>query len=126
MTDGRLCLAQPDSSSGAEKSIAVRFRGQVQPISTWKEGTIKLVEMFEAAQPGMLASLVATGDFTADLSADPHRFHRSKANVGGVYFNTHASMQELKRRLRKIAEGAGIGETDYAFVPASENPPPTI
>jgi hypothetical protein len=36
--------------------------------------------------------------------------------VGGVYFNTHASVKELKRRLKKIAELAGIGETDYAFV----------
>jgi hypothetical protein len=59
---------------------------------------------------------VSKGELTAELSADPRRFPRSKALVGGVYFNTHASVHELRRRLRKIAERAGISQTDYAFV----------
>ena len=95
-------------------------QGQTHPISTWKQGTVKLVEMFEATRPGILASLVSNGDLATELSADPDRFPRSKATVGGVYFNTHASVHELKRRLKKIAERAGIGETDYAFVVAND------
>jgi uncharacterized protein with ParB-like and HNH nuclease domain len=117
---GRDGLAQADSVVGAQKPVAVRFQGQTRPISTWKDGTVKLVEMFEATRPGILASLVSKGELATELSADPDRFPRSKAIVGGVYFNTHASVHELKRRLRKIAERAGIGQTDYAFVVAND------
>jgi hypothetical protein len=72
--------------------------------------------MLEAANPGMLANLVAKGVLPTELTADPHKFPRSKAIVGGVYFNTHASVQELKRRLRRIAEQAGVKESDYEFI----------
>lgn len=115
---GRDGLVQADTVIGAQKPVAVRFQGQIHPITTWKEGTFKLVELFEAARPGMLASLVSKGELTSELSADPGRFPRSKVMVGGVYFNTHASVHELKRRLKKIAERAGIGETEYSFVAA--------
>jgi hypothetical protein len=60
--------------------------------------------------------LILQGQLTAELSADPESRPPSKAFVGGVYFNTHASVHELRRRLRKIAERAGISQTDYAFV----------
>lgn len=116
---GRDGVAQADTVIGAQKPVAVRFQGQIHPITTWKEGTVKLVEMFEVAQPGILASLVAKGELTTELSADPHKFPRSKVSVGGVYLNTHASVRELKRRLRKIAEHAGIEENDYAFFAAT-------
>jgi hypothetical protein len=72
--------------------------------------------MFESARPGLLASLVSQGELASELSADPNKFARSKALIGGVYFNTHASVQELKRRLKKIASRAGISDADYAFV----------
>jgi len=117
---GRDGLAQGDTAIGLQKPVSVRFKGQIYPISTWKEGTVKFVEMFEAAQPGILASLVSKGELSAELSVDPDRFPRSKAIVGGVFLNTHASVHELKRRLRKIAERAGIGATDYAFVFADD------
>lgn len=81
---------------------------------------IKLVEMFEADNPGLLASLASQGDFATELSADPDKFARSKAAIGGVYFNTHASVRELKRRLRKIATRAGINDVEYEFVLAEE------
>lgn len=117
---GRNGLDQADTIIGEQKPVAVRFQGQIHPISTWKEGTVKLVEMFEAARPGMLASLVSKGELATVLSADPDRFPKSKVILGGVYFNTHASVHELKRRLRKIAERAGIEETEYAFVTAND------
>src|SRR5690606_40554 len=80
---GRDGLAQADIVIGAQKPVAVRFQGQIHPIRSWKEGTVKLVEMFEASRPGMLASLVSKGELGAELSADPQRFPRSKVNVGG-------------------------------------------
>jgi len=118
---GRDGLAQADTVVSEQKPIGVRFQGQIRPITTWREGTVKLVEMFEAARPGILASLVSTGKLPTELSSNADRFLRSRAIVGGVYFNTHASVHELKRRLRKIAECVGFGPSDYAFVFANEN-----
>lgn len=113
---GREGVAQADTVIGAQKPVAVRFQGQTYPIKTWKEGTVKLVEMFEASKPGTLALIVANGELATELSADPNRFTRSRAIVGGVYFNTHASVHELKRRLKKIAERVGVFDTDYTFI----------
>lgn len=120
---GRDGLVQAAIVVGAQKPVAVRVQGQILPITTWKDGTVKLVEIFEAANPGLLVSIVSKGELTADLSADPDRFPRSKTFVGGVYFNTHASVHGLRRRLRKIAERAGISQADYAFVMPHEVEP---
>lgn len=117
---GREGVAPTDAFFGKRKPVAVRFQGQVHPIRTWKEGTVKLVELIEAARPGTLNSLVTKGELSSELSADPARFPRSKAFVGGIYINTHASVNELQRRLRKIAERAGIKESDYGFVASDD------
>lgn len=117
---GRDGLDEADAVVGQKKPVAVRFKDQIYPITTWKQGTVKFVEMVEAAQPGLLASIVSNGELPTELSADPERFPRSKVIVGDVYFNTHASVRELKRRLRKIAERAGIAETDFGFVFAND------
>ena len=119
---GRDGLAQADTVIGRQKPVAVRFQDQTRPISTWRDGTVKLIEMFETAHPGILKSIVSKGELATELSIDPERFPRSKAVIGGVYVNTHASVIELKRRLRKIAERVGVSESDYAFV-FSNSPP---
>jgi hypothetical protein len=113
---GRIGLAIKDADEGSQKPVAVRFQGQTQAIKTWRAGTVKLLEMLETANPGILANLVAKGVLATELTADPHKFPRSKTIVGGVYVNTHASVQELKRRLRRIAEQAGVKESDYEFI----------
>jgi uncharacterized protein with ParB-like and HNH nuclease domain len=117
---GRDGVAPAEAIFGSRKPVAVRFQGQVHPIRTWKEGTVKLVELIEAARPGTLTSLVAKGELATEISADPVRFPRSKAMVGGIYFNTHASVNELRRRLKKIADRAGIKESDYAFIASND------
>jgi hypothetical protein len=63
---------------------------------------------------------VSNGELSKELSFDAERFPRSNVAVGGVYFNTHASKVELKRRLRKIAERIGIDEQDYGYVFAND------
>lgn len=113
---GRIGLVMKDAVEGSQKPVAVRFQGQTQAIKTWRAGTVKLLEMLETANPGILANLVAKGVLATELTADPHKFPRSTTIVGGVYVNTHASVQELKRRLRRIAEQAGVKESDYGFI----------
>jgi len=113
---GREGLTQVESVTPGQKPVAVRFETQTYSIKTWKNGTVKLLEMFETSKPGVLVELVSKGELAAELSSDPDRFPRSKVAVGGVYFNTHASKVELIRRLRKIAERIGIDEKDYGYV----------
>ena len=95
---------------------AIRYKDKLLAVSTWKDGSLKLLELFEEAKPGVLASLVADGQLPNELSKDPNRFFRSKALVGGVYFNSHASGNGLKRKLKRIAERVGVKESEYGFV----------
>ena len=117
---GRDGLAQADLVVGAHKPLAVRFKDQIEPIGSWRHGAIRLVEMFEAANPGLLSSIVAKGKLTGDLSDQSDRFVLSKAHIGGVYFNTHASAKTLKYRVRKIANQADIGRDEWAFIEPEE------
>jgi uncharacterized protein with ParB-like and HNH nuclease domain len=113
---GRDGLSQADAVVGLQKPVAVRYLQQMQPITSWKQAAIKLVEMFEDARPGLLASIVAKGKLAGDLSMEADRFSRSSVKIGGVYFNTHASARTLQHRVRKIATKADIAGADYAFV----------
>ena len=55
-------LAKPDAPQPAglrfeRKPVAVRFRKQEEPVSSWKQGALKLIELFENAAPGLLVEL---------------------------------------------------------------------
>jgi uncharacterized protein with ParB-like and HNH nuclease domain len=105
-----------DAIDSSKKPVAIRYKDRILAVSTWKDGSLKLLELFEEAKPGILASLVADGQLPNELSKDPNRFFRSKALVGGVYFNSHASGSGLKRKLKRIAERVGVKESEYGFV----------
>lgn len=113
---GRDGLAPLETIVAAKKPVAVRFNGLTEPITSWREGAVKLLEMFEVARPGLLKSMVGRGMFRADLSAEADQFPRSNVLVGGVYVNTHASAMSLKDKVRRIAIAAAIDEQDYQFV----------
>ena len=113
---GRDGLSQPDAVVGSQKPVGVRYLQQMQPITTWKQAAIKLIEMFENAHPGLLASIVAKGKLAGDLSVEPDRLCLSSVKIGGVYINTHASARTLQYRVRKIAIKADIAAADYAFL----------
>jgi uncharacterized protein with ParB-like and HNH nuclease domain len=113
---GRDGATTVDAIDSSKKPVAIRYKHKLLAVSTWKDGSLKLLELFEEAKPGVLASLVADGQLPNELSKDPNRFFRSKALVGGVYFNSHASGNGLKRKLKRIAERVGVKESEYGFV----------
>jgi hypothetical protein len=113
---GRDGATTVDAIDSSKKPVAIRYKDKLLAVSTWKEGSLKLLELFEEAKPGILASLVADGQLPNELSKDPNRFFRSKMLVGGVYFNSHASGSGLKRKLKRIAERVGVKESEYGFV----------
>ena len=77
----RDAVAGKDHVVGLRKPVAVRFQGQVHPITTWKEGAAKLLELFETAKPGHLAAMVEQSIMPADLSIEADSFHRSKIGL---------------------------------------------
>lgn len=107
---------QPAGLRFERKPVAVRFRNQEEPVTTWKQAALKLIEWFEAASPGLLVELERKQVITSVLSADPSRFARSRGQIGGVYVQMHGSAKTLRTYVKWVAQQAGIGEPDYAFV----------
>lgn len=95
----------------------IRFRRVQRPVRSWKEAFTELVGMLEENDPGLLSRIEATKSLVAAVTTDENRFHRSKAAIGGVYLNTHASAVQLREWCRKITEFAQIPITDYEFLP---------
>jgi uncharacterized protein with ParB-like and HNH nuclease domain len=107
-----------------QRPIAVRFRGIEQPCRNWRDGFVKLVRSFETGQPGLLAQLTDDEALYAVVSKNPSRFARSKAQIGDVFVNTHASAAQLRDWLEKLAERGGFSEEDYGFVICHTPGPP--
>jgi hypothetical protein len=94
----------------------VRFRKQEEPVASWKQGALKLIEWFEVASPGLLVERERKQVITSVLSMDASRFARSRGQIGGVYVQMHGSAETLRTFVKWIAQEAGIGEFAYEFV----------
>ena len=114
-------LVRPDTPQPAgvrfePRPVAVRFRKQEEPVTSWKQGALKLIEWFEVASPGLLVELDRKQVITSVLSMDAARFARSRGQIGGVYVQMHGSAKTLRTFVKWIAQEAGIGEFEYEFV----------
>jgi len=107
---------QPAGRRFEPTPVAVRFRGQSEPVGNWKQAAVKLIEHFESASPGLLSGLVQRRELTNVVSADATRFQRSNGHIGGVYVQTHGSAKTLRNYVKWIAERAAIGEGEFEFV----------
>lgn len=99
-----------------QRPTAVRFRNKVLPCEGWKDGLVKLVRGFEGEQPGLMGRLADDPALAVYIIADPERFVRSPAQIGGVRLNTHGSAAHLCGLARRIADRAGIAEDQYEFL----------
>lgn len=106
---------QPKGLTIEPKPVAVKFRNQQEPISTWKQGALKLIEWFEQTSPGLLADLERKQVITSVLSKDPARFPRSRGQINGVYVQMHGSAKTLRTYVKWIAEEAGISNSEFEF-----------
>jgi hypothetical protein len=95
---------------------AVRFGGVTHEVSTWKEGFVKLLELFESSQPGLLSRIAAERSMPSIVSLDEDQFKAFKVQIGDVFINTHAGSSALHDWCRRVASLANISESDYAFV----------
>ncbi|APW62661.1 DUF262 domain-containing protein [Paludisphaera borealis] len=98
------------------RPVKVRFRGVEQPVTNWKDAFVKLLTQFEAASPGLLNRLATEETLNSVLAVDEAEFQRSKARIGLIYVNTHASASQLQKWCRKIAEKGRFDPTEFEFV----------
>jgi len=96
--------------------VSIRFRDVVQPVVSWKDAYLKLVEQFESNNPGLLVRLAAEQAFDTFVAPSADRFLRSKAQIGGVFVNTHASAKTFQLWCRRIGEAGGFGPGEFQFV----------
>ncbi len=115
-TPRRLVLTKPP--------VGIQFRGVDAPVSNWKDAFVKLIKEFEAAGPGLLEGIAASRQLEALISKEEGRFRRSKARVGDVYINTHASAAQLQEWCGRVARLAGIDAAEYGFVAEIPGPEP--
>jgi len=114
-------LARPNTMEPAVRRmtpppVAVRFRAKTEPVTTWKKAAIKLIEEFEAASPGLLASVEKKNDLDARLSRDPDRFSRSNACIGDIYVQMHGSASTLRSYVDTLADRGGFARDQYEFI----------
>jgi uncharacterized protein with ParB-like and HNH nuclease domain len=121
---GRIPGASEREKRATQPPVAVRYRDTNQPCKNWRDGFARLLKLFEADRPGMLARIADDESLFAVVSRDATRFPRSKTLVGEVYVNTHASAAQLQDWCRKIAEIGGISRDDYDFILSDGRPVP--
>ena len=96
--------------------MKIRFRDAEQRAVNWKDAFTKLLKQFEESSPGLLMRIATEQTLSAAIATNEDRFRRSKARIGDVYINTHASAAQLQDWCRKVAEIGKIGLTDFEFV----------
>jgi len=119
--------SRPDEAKRAtnRRPSKVRFRGVEYPVRNWKDAYVKLLTLFEEANPGLLRRLTADGALNAVLAPDESRFRRSKERIGSVVVNTHASASQLQTWCHRIAETAGIGVNEFDYILREPTSKPT-
>lgn len=100
--------------------VKIRFRDIEQSAVNWKDAFIKLLKQFEATSPGLLMRIATEQTLHGVIALNGDRFRRSKAQIGDVYINTHASAAQLQDWCRKVAGIGNFGLTDFEFVMPEE------
>lgn len=108
-------LAEPDKRISSPP-VRIRFRAAEETVLSWKDAFLKLLKLFDTACPGLLLRIATERAMQAVIALDGDRFRRSKAQIGDVYINTHASAAQLKDWCRKVADIAAISPNDFEFI----------
>jgi hypothetical protein len=104
--------------------IKIRFRDGEQPVTSWKDGFVKLLMLFDSSSPGLLLRIATDQSLNAVIAMNGDRFRRSKVQIGDVFVNTHASAAQLKDWCRKVANIAEVSSSDFEFILPGDSPEP--
>jgi len=104
--------------------IKIRFRDGEQTVTSWKDGFIKLLKLFDSSSPGLLLRIATDQSLNAVIAMNGDRFRRSKVQICDLFVNTHASAAQLKDWCRKVANIAEISSNDFEFILPGDTPEP--
>ena len=93
----------------------VRFGGVIRQVSTWKQGFLELLGLFDSSELGLLKRIAAERSMPF-ISLDEDQFKAFKVQIGDVHINTHAGSATFQDWCRRVASLANISESDYGFV----------
>ena len=93
----------------------VRFHGTGYPVATWKHGFLKLLELFESSQPGLLKRIAIEPRMQPVLSLSEEQFQMPRVQIGDVYINCHASAATFQEWCKRVAAHGNIKDADYKF-----------
>ena len=113
---GRHAESAPSRRASSLRPVAVRFNGTVYPVSKWRDGFVKLLELFEQKDPGLLNRIAIAATMPTVLTLADGQFVWSSTRMGEVRINTHGNASTLKDWTRKIARFADVDDAEYGFV----------
>lgn len=113
---GRESIAIEQKKRSNASPVRIRFRDHQEPVANWKDAFVKLLKKFDASSPGLLMRIATEQTLNTVITMDVDRFRRSKAQIGDVYVNTHASAAQLQDWCGKVAEIGRFGSDDFEFI----------
>ncbi len=113
---GRESFTRKQKGHPARPPQAIRFRESRYPVRNWKQGYIKLLELFDLNCPGLLSRIALEQTLPTFIASKEDRFVRSRGKVGNVYINTHASAATLQEWSGKVAAMGKIDPDDFEFL----------
>src|ERR1051326_1562372 len=119
---GRVTVQSGTEKQASLTPVRIRFRNGQDGVVSWKDGFIKLLTHFDTSRPGLLLRIANERLLHAVISLEADRFRRSKAQIGEVYINTHASAAQLQDWCRKVAKIASIDTNEFEFVMPADSP----
>ena len=120
---GRVAISIEHEKRASSPPVKIRFRTVEQRAVNWKDAFTKLLKQFEGSSPGLLMRIATEQTLNAAIATNGDRFRRSKAQIGDVYVNTHASAAQLQDWCRKVAEIGKIRLSDFEFVMSDDAVP---
>jgi len=113
---GRESISAEKEKRSSPPPAKIRFRGTEEPVQNWKDAFVKLLKHFDMSCPALLKRIATEQTLNSVISMEVDRFRRSKAQIGDVYINTHASAALLQDWCGKVAEIGRIGANDFEFI----------
>ena len=75
-----------------------------------------MIGEFEASSPGLLHRIATEQILATFIGMNGERFPQSKAPIGDVYINTHASAKTLLNWCQRVAKIGKISADDFEFI----------
>jgi uncharacterized protein with ParB-like and HNH nuclease domain len=107
--------AMLQSKRVSSKPTGVRYLSKFIAIKTWRAATLRLLELFDDAQQGLLLRASQHPSLKNRLSVDANRFNHDKEMIRGVFVQLTANSKQHQQLIDDVAAFANIPQGDYEY-----------